>query len=63
VGHRQGHKPRRARTDWSSPGLAAALEGETQVRIQLVVSDAACFDAALDDMSLSDATRFKARGR
>jgi len=45
------------------PGLAAALEGETQVRIQLVVSDAACFDAVLDDMSLSDATRFKARGR
>jgi hypothetical protein len=44
-------------------GLAAALEGQAQVRVQLLVSDGACFDVVLDDVTLADGTRFKARGR
>jgi hypothetical protein len=42
--------------------LAAALEGQAQARVQLLVSDGACFDAVLDDVSIADGVRFKARG-
>lgn len=44
-------------------GLAATLEGHARVRVQLLVSDGACFDAVLDDVTLADGSRFKARGR
>jgi hypothetical protein len=43
-------------------GLAAALQGETSARIQLVTSDGACFEAALVEVKTADGVQFKAKG-
>jgi hypothetical protein len=43
-------------------GLAAALAGQSQARVQILVSDGACFDAQLADVRRADGVRFEARG-
>ncbi|HEX2485016.1 MAG TPA: DUF4215 domain-containing protein [Myxococcota bacterium] len=43
-------------------GLAATLQGETAARIQLVVSDGACFEAHLGEVKKADGVQFKAKG-
>jgi hypothetical protein len=42
-------------------GISAALQGATTARLQLVTSDAACFDAVLGTVKKADGVQFKAK--
>lgn len=43
--------------------MSASLQGATRARLQVVTSDAACFDAVLGTVKAADGVRFKARAR
>lgn len=55
-----GNKAKRGQTALPT-GLTATLAGATSARLQVRTSDAACFEAVLDNVVKSDATRFKAK--
>ena len=48
---------------WLPSGAAAALQGATGARVQMITSDAACFEADFLEVKKADGVQFKAKAR